>query len=303
MYGTPVPTTKRNTRPATEFDVALRQSDNFMREGMMQDAKDVMDVYATRHDAKMKESDRLFESGMNTFIASNGKDRSGLDQANAFNPIGVDLSMQMDPSGSGRMAVGMNMRGTKAPGQFRGPDGEMSPNPIYMDPREAMILAKGIGSGGTLAALGTIVDLRGKMIDLSAKKQGMAVQLSQNVQSAAQTYLQFADHADKYGGTAPSIEPFMKMLTPPEQEQFKALVASGGAPAQGLPGGTGGTAGPVSAGRSAGFMDRLAQVESDNQNIPSAVDPDVAGPGTKSQGFFQINTPTWQTLPVRRASI
>ena len=41
------------------------------------------------------------------------------------------------------------------------------------------------------------------------------------------------------------------------------------------------------------FMDSLAMIESGNRNIPSGVDPDVAGPGSRSQGFFQINTPTW----------
>ena len=45
---------------------------------------------------------------------------------------------------------------------------------------------------------------------------------------------------------------------------------------------------------SGSFMDALAAIESGNKNIPSAVDQDVAGPGTKSQGYFQINTPTWQ---------
>src|SRR5262245_54048499 len=43
-----------------------------------------------------------------------------------------------------------------------------------------------------------------------------------------------------------------------------------------------------------GFLDTLAQIESGNRNIPSGVDPDVAGPGTRSQGYFQINTPTWR---------
>jgi hypothetical protein len=41
------------------------------------------------------------------------------------------------------------------------------------------------------------------------------------------------------------------------------------------------------------FFDLLAQTESNNQNIYSKVDPDVAGPNSRSQGYFQINTPTW----------
>jgi len=47
-------------------------------------------------------------------------------------------------------------------------------------------------------------------------------------------------------------------------------------------------------GAGMGFLDTLAQIESGNRNIPSGVDPDVAGPGTKSQGYWQINTPTWR---------
>ena len=44
-----------------------------------------------------------------------------------------------------------------------------------------------------------------------------------------------------------------------------------------------------------GFMDALANIESGNRNIPSQTDPDYAGqPGSKSQGFFQIDTPTWR---------
>jgi len=42
------------------------------------------------------------------------------------------------------------------------------------------------------------------------------------------------------------------------------------------------------------FFNALAAIESGNQNIFSKVDPDVAGPGSRSQGYFQINTPTWQ---------
>ena len=42
------------------------------------------------------------------------------------------------------------------------------------------------------------------------------------------------------------------------------------------------------------FLDKLAQIESNNRNIPSTVDKDYPGqPGSKSQGFFQIDTPTW----------
>ena len=42
------------------------------------------------------------------------------------------------------------------------------------------------------------------------------------------------------------------------------------------------------------FLNSLAQIESNNRNIPSTVDKDYAGqPGSKSQGYFQIDTPTW----------
>ncbi len=78
------------------------------------------------------------------------------------------------------------------------------------------------------------------------------------------------------------------------QQQINAPVSPlfGGAqvPASGA-GANGGAAGAGGGGR---FQDALANVESNNRNIPSTVDPDVAGPGTKSQGFFQINVPTWR---------
>jgi hypothetical protein len=53
-------------------------------------------------------------------------------------------------------------------------------------------------------------------------------------------------------------------------------------------------AGGGGGGGGGSFIDALAEIESGNKNIPSGVDPDVAGPGTKSQGYFQINTPTWR---------
>jgi hypothetical protein len=62
--------------------------------------------------------------------------------------------------------------------------------------------------------------------------------------------------------------------------------------------GTGGGSGlPDAAGGGKGsgrFMDELARIESGNKNIYSGVDPDVAGPNSRSQGYFQINTPTWR---------
>lgn len=289
LLGTPTNTTKRRTRPANDFDVAMRRYDNFMEEGMTTEATAVMQAYATKDKAKLEEADRQYESGMNMFIASGGQDRTGLDRANRLNPIGVDLDMRMDPSGSGRIAVGMNMRGTKGPGMFRGPDGEMAKDPIYMDPREAMVLAKGIGNGGTLAALNMIVELRSKVQGIQAQKQGMQVQLTQVAQNAYQLYLNAKKEATDSGGVAPNINDFMAGLTVPDQQALRAKVA-GEAPTQGLPGGTGGTGGRGGGG----FLDTLAQVESGDRNIPSGVDSDVAGPGTKSQGHFQINTPTWR---------
>lgn len=44
---------------------------------------------------------------------------------------------------------------------------------------------------------------------------------------------------------------------------------------------------------SGGFMGALHEAESGNRNILSAVDPDPSGPGTRSQGYDQINVPTW----------
>ncbi len=65
--------------------------------------------------------------------------------------------------------------------------------------------------------------------------------------------------------------------------------------ARGRFGGGAGVLGGGSAGVSSGsFMDALAEIESSNSNIYSKVDPDPEGPGTRSQGYFQINTPTWR---------
>ena len=44
-----------------------------------------------------------------------------------------------------------------------------------------------------------------------------------------------------------------------------------------------------------GFFDALSNVESNHRNILSGVDEDYPGqPGSRSQGFFQIDVPTWQ---------
>jgi hypothetical protein len=48
------------------------------------------------------------------------------------------------------------------------------------------------------------------------------------------------------------------------------------------------------------FLDSLAKIESNNQNIFSGVDKDYPGqPGSRSQGYFQIDTPTWQQFAVQ----
>ena len=62
-----------------------------------------------------------------------------------------------------------------------------------------------------------------------------------------------------------------------------------------LGGGGGAAPGPGASNGGGGRLeDTLAQVESGGRNIPSTVDPDVSGPGTRSQGFYQINVPTWK---------
>lgn len=48
------------------------------------------------------------------------------------------------------------------------------------------------------------------------------------------------------------------------------------------------------------FLDSLATIESNNQNIFSGVDKDYPGqPGSRSQGYFQIDTPTWQQFAAK----
>ena len=65
-------------------------------------------------------------------------------------------------------------------------------------------------------------------------------------------------------------------------------------------GGSSGSGGSGGDGSSGSFMDALAKIESDNRNIPSGVDHDYPGqPGSKSQGFFQIDTPTWRQFAAR----
>jgi hypothetical protein len=67
-----------------------------------------------------------------------------------------------------------------------------------------------------------------------------------------------------------------------------------GAPGSKLAGAAGATVSGDAGGTGGSFLDSLAQIESGNRNIFSGTDPDVAGPGSRSQGFFQINTPTWR---------
>jgi hypothetical protein len=82
------------------------------------------------------------------------------------------------------------------------------------------------------------------------------------------------------------------------QPASPAAPAAGGAPVSSPAAATvqpAAATGPVAAPPSSNsFMDRVAQIESANSNIFSGTDPDVAGPGTKSQGYWQINTPTWR---------
>jgi hypothetical protein len=69
----------------------------------------------------------------------------------------------------------------------------------------------------------------------------------------------------------------------------------GGGGRRGGGGGGGGDGGaPDTSGSGGSFMDAMAEIESGNKNIFSTTDRDVAGKGTKSQGYWQINTPTWR---------
>ena len=91
--------------------------------------------------------------------------------------------------------------------------------------------------------------------------------------------------------------------TPQLLASLKAAKATGsfqnvwnayGTGAGGYAGGAAPIARPASAAAS-GFMDSLANIESGNRNIFSSVDKDYPGqPGSRSQGYFQIDTPTWQ---------
>jgi hypothetical protein len=276
ILGTPLTTTKRRTRPANDFDKSMYAYDVYMSEGMTQEANDVITAYGNKHAKVLEEADKRYEDGMNLFIATRGQDKSGLKKANEINPLSVDVDMQMDPSGSGKMAVGVNARGTKAPGMFRGPEGEASQTPIWMDPREAMVLARGIGNGGTLAALGTIVDLRGKVLEHQAKAQGMGVQLTQLAQNAYQLFQEAEKQAAASGGTPPDVNTFMSTLAnPADRAGFQSLVSSGGG--RGLPGGTGGSQPSQGSGGSDFAMGPKQQTVQSTLSAGGLAAPVVAG--------------------------
>jgi hypothetical protein len=91
------------------------------------------------------------------------------------------------------------------------------------------------------------------------------------------------------------------MITPASYETGSG--GGGGGPGGG-PGGSGagkggGGAGGVPGSTGGRFMDALARIESGNKNIYSQTDRDVAGPNSRSQGYFQINTPTWRDFAAR----
>jgi D-alanyl-D-alanine carboxypeptidase len=73
----------------------------------------------------------------------------------------------------------------------------------------------------------------------------------------------------------------------------QGAIAFGGPPGGQPPAALQARAGTPAAGSS--FFDALSQIESNNRNVFSGVDKDYPGqPGSRSQGYFQIDTPTWQ---------
>ena len=61
-----------------------------------------------------------------------------------------------------------------------------------------------------------------------------------------------------------------------------------------------GTTMTTAAAPRSGFLDSLSQIESNNQNIFSGVDKDYPNqPGSRSQGYYQIDTPTWQQFAAK----
>jgi hypothetical protein len=62
---------------------------------------------------------------------------------------------------------------------------------------------------------------------------------------------------------------------------------------------TTGTSEAAAAVNHGSFISALVKAESNGQNIYSKTDPDVAGPNSRSQGYAQINTPTWQEFAPR----
>jgi hypothetical protein len=83
----------------------------------------------------------------------------------------------------------------------------------------------------------------------------------------------------------PLVQRDQELQPTPLSPDAQRFLGGGGAPAAPAGGGT--------------FTDSLRQTESGNRNVYSTVDPDVSGPNTRSQGFYQINVPTWRDFAPR----
>ncbi len=91
-------------------------------------------------------------------------------------------------------------------------------------------------------------------------------------------------------GEGPSVD-----LSPFIAANQGYTVAKGYTPGTTVNAATAPVAGALAKPAGGGFMSSVANIESNDRNIPSGVDKDYAGqPGSKSQGHWQIDTPTWQ---------
>jgi hypothetical protein len=112
-------------------------------------------------------------------------------------------------------------------------------------------------------------------------------------------HFELASSAIPKGGGAPGQIAFADnpaaSVTPSPVSAASNQVAGPGVPGTTINAVSTPVAGALSKPAGSGFLTSVANIESNDRNIPSTVDKDYPGqPGSKSQGHWQIDTPTWQ---------
>ena len=91
----------------------------------------------------------------------------------------------------------------------------------------------------------------------------------------------------------PAAQPAPAATTAAAAPKAEPAVATAGETPKAEPAAVTTGASEGAAGAHGAFIGALVKAESNGQNIYSRTDPDVSGPNTRSQGYAQINTPTW----------